>query len=199
MKKFLFLTLITLLAVACKPDEPKAPFQIDPLATIDIKPDMKGWAKSAAYRAPAEQQHLSPLEIVEQTTVIQIYNPDFLFSSSTGVGERLFLDEQRDLNPENPKLMMYGRDIISEEGEYTAEFIEARNIILISFDPFIYDAPRDTIAYIPNGVMQAAEVAIKQAFEQEDTEEIYRLFNEAFTFLPVTGAEYKALKLAGNQ
>jgi hypothetical protein len=129
---------------------------------------------------------------------MQYYNPDIL-DYVDGVWERGFDEMQRDLNPDNPMLKMWALDIITEEGEYLPHFIESENIILMSFDLTVVDSPRDTIGYIPNSVMRTAETAIKAAYANGDTEAVYQLFNEAFTFRPITGAEYKALKEAGNQ
>ena len=194
MKKFILFLLALVVFIGCNPEEPIVEkIKIDPLATVDIKPDPKGWGNLRS----TNPEHLSALEIVEQTTVMQYYNPDII-EWSDGLWERGFHDLQKDLNPDNPMLKMWGIDIITEEGEYLPYFIESENIILISFE-LIDDAPRDTIGYIPNSVMRTAETAIKAAYANGDTEAVYQLFNEAFTFRPITGAEYKALKEAGNQ
>ena len=55
----------------------------------------------------------------------------------------------------------------------------------------------DTVAYIPNAVIQRAEAAIKTAFDAGDYDECMRLFEEAYVFIPTTGAEWRALKAAG--
>lgn len=194
MKKIILFLLALVVFIGCNPEEPIVEkIKIDPYATVDIKPDPKGWGNLRS----ANPEHLSPLEIVEKTTVMQYYNPDII-EWSDGLWERGFHDLQKDLNPDNPMLKMWGIDIITEEGEYLPYFIESENIILISFE-LIDDAPRDTIGYIPNSVMRTAETAIKVAYANGDTEAVYQLFNEAFTFRPITGAEYKALKEAGNQ
>ena len=194
MKKIILFLLALVVFASCNPEEPIAEkIKIDPLATVDIKPDPNGWGNLRS----TNPEHLSPLEIVEKTTVMQYYNPDII-EWSDGLWERGFHDLQKDLNPDNPMLKMWGIDIITEEGEYLPYFIESENIILISFE-LIDDAPRDTIGYIPNSVMRTAETAIKAAYANGDTEAVYQLFNEAFTFRPITGAEYKTLKEAGNQ
>lgn len=196
MKNILFL-LVGLLLISCNPEEPIVEkIKIDPLATVDIKPDPKGWG---GLRSTT---HLSPLEIVEQTTAMQYYNPELLIKLSSDPDspiERGFDVLQRDLTPDNPMLKMWATDIITEDGEYMAEFIEAKDIILLKFDLKVVDAPRDTIGYIPNETMRTAESAIKTAFANNDVDAIYQIFNEAFTFRPITGAEYKALKESGNQ
>ena len=195
MKKIILFLLALVVFIGCNPEEPIVEkIKIDPLATVDIKPDPKGWGNLRS----TNPEHLSALEIVEQTTAMQYYNPDIL-DYVDGVWERGFDEMQRDLNPDNPMLKMWALDIITEEGEYLPHFIESENIILMSFDLTVVDSPRDTIGYIPNSVMRTAETAIKAAYANGDTEAVYQLFNEAFTFRPITGAEYKALKEAGNQ
>ena len=195
MKKIILFLLALVVFVGCNPEEPIVEkIKIDPLATVDIKPDPKGWGNLRS----TNPEHLSALEIVEQTTAMQYYNPNIL-DYVDGVWERGFDEMQRDLNPDNPMLKMWALDIITEEGEYLPHFIESENIILMSFDLTVVDSPRDTIGYIPNSVMRTAETAIKAAYANGDTESVYQLFNEAFTFRPITGAEYKALKEAGNQ
>ncbi len=55
----------------------------------------------------------------------------------------------------------------------------------------------DTIGYVPNEVIKRAEAAIHAAFEEGDYDECMRLFEEAYVFIPTTGAEWRALKAAG--
>lgn len=58
---------------------------------------------------------------------------------------------------------------------------------------------RDTIGYIPNRVVDQAEAAIHTAFEAEDYDECMRLFEQAYIFIPITGAEWRALKAKNEQ
>ena len=197
MEKIYYLFIIAILATACKVNEPTEPFKLDPLATVNIKPEKGAW-KSPAMRAKAENPlHLSALDIVKQTTVMQYYNPNIGVGS--GKIERMFDKLQRDTISETPSLKMWATDIINDKGEYVPEFIEAHDIILIHFHEMTPTTARDTIGYIPNSVIRAAQSAVKTAYDDNDPEEVLRLFNEVFIFRPVTGAEYKALKASGNQ
>lgn len=54
----------------------------------------------------------------------------------------------------------------------------------------------DVFAYIPNKDMIATEQAIRKAWNAQDYEEVYRLFHEAYTFIPITHNEW--LKLQEN-
>lgn len=55
----------------------------------------------------------------------------------------------------------------------------------------------DTIGYVPNRVIKAAEAAIHTAFEAGDYERCTQLFETAYTFQPITGAEWRELKAQG--
>ena len=55
-----------------------------------------------------------------------------------------------------------------------------------------------SIAYIPNATLRTAETAIRAAYEAKDIEACYTAFNTAYTFTPITGAEWRALKSAGQ-
>ena len=69
--------------------------------------------------------------------------------------------------------------ILLHSSENTPEFIEGEDCVLVR----AVNNERDTIAYIPNNVMRTAESQIKIAYDAQDYEEVYRIFNEAFTFL----------------
>ena len=186
MNKYLFLFSILLLAVGCSKDKaPDNKGQLDPDAMISLRP---------AEGARSETNHLAALEIVKQAYEISFIHNGFPGSSHLRRG---FADHQRDLNPENPRLLMYGTDIIDQYGEYTSEFIEGHDFVLtrqLSITPHLLD----TIAYIPNVVIRAAEIAIKAAYADDNYTECYRLFDTAFTFIPITGAEWRALKAEGQ-
>lgn len=202
MKKIIYLFSLVFILASCgnkNEPEPKTPVILDPLTTIDIKPAKDGWNKTyphAPMRVGITPTHLTALEIVEQTTALQFYNPNVM--DGVDRWERGFDEKQRDSNPDDPKLMMWATDVISEKGELVPDFIEGNYFILLKFDLTISGAPRDTLGYIPNSVVRAAETAIKKAYNEGDIDAIYKLFNEAFTFLPITGAEYKILKEEGK-
>ena len=56
---------------------------------------------------------------------------------------------------------------------------------------------RDTIGYVPNSVVREAVADITEAFNLEDYDECMRLFEEAYTFKPITGAGYALLREQG--
>lgn len=190
MKKTIFLLAIAAIVASCEPNEPKA-FSIKDTDMISIRPAAS--AASAPMKVKASEAHLSALEIVKQAD--GIFTPDF---------ERSFIKEQRDTVSTPPKLLMWATDVITLDGTLQTKdntgwvaWIDTKDVVIIR-----YTLPNwqgiDTIAYIPNSVLRTAETAIRAAYEAKDIEECYRLFNEAYTFTPITGAEWRALKANGQ-
>ena len=187
MKKLFYLLAIAAMVASCDPkDEPKA-FQIKDTDMISIRP-----AQGTAMKVKAtEPTHLSALEIVKQTTtIIYHYNGDKL--------ERSFTKAQRDTISTVPKLLMWATDVITLNGDLQPEFIEATDVLFVTFETIYSSTPKDTIAYIPNATLRAAETIIREAYSAKDIEACYTAFNTAYTFTPITGAEWRALKIAGQ-
>ena len=186
MKKLLFFALITLL-ISCKSDEPKL-FVIDPLATVNIKPAVGVILKVKSVSAA--DVHLTAFEIVKQTETMR-----FVLSNGNKAS-RAFDPMQRDTVSSTPMLKMWGTDILYYDqlidGTYTTnivlslDFLEAKNCVLTSYKG-------DTIAYISNTVLRSAETQIKALFAEKNYEPITAIFHDAYTFIPISGAEYRAL------
>lgn len=184
MKKTIFLLALVFAFASCK-DENKL---WDPNAMINLR-------QGTLTKADTNPNHLSALEIVKQTTNLKCYNVPIFGDQAVGRG---FSDAQRDY--QTPMLKMFGTDIIDMFGKYDPSFIEATDCVLQR----VVNAGKpneviDTIAYIPNAVLRAAELKIKAAFAKEDYETCYAIFNDAFTFLPITGTEWRALKAKNEQ
>lgn len=179
-------TLIILLAMAamagCKKEtvKPDEPFVPDPNAMVLIRgesPD-KGYIPG-----------LTPLEIVEQGFNIR-YSTHWSFlndfediDNHTYHEEpinviRSFGEEHKDYDI--PALKMRGGDIIGQNGALSKEFLH-------SFDVYITDVNHDTIAYVPQAVIDNARLLIETAYHNQEYEEVYRLFDEVFTFRPIAG------------
>lgn len=56
----------------------------------------------------------------------------------------------------------------------------------------------DTVAYIPNAVMDSMQPLMEQAFYDQDWDRCYYLFKNGYEFIPVTGAEYMELVRQGK-
>lgn len=172
MKKILFLLIVLFALVSCEKDPVIDKGKLDPNATILIRAG-KGVKTRAAIN------DLTAHQIVEDALVItfQSHYFDNKYEEVAKVMSRGFNEQQKDFDL--PALKMLGIDIISAEGNYWRDFTNA-------FDVFIVNADRDTIAYVPNQVINDARIAIETAFADENYTEVYELFNTAFTFLPIS-------------
>lgn len=172
MKKILLLLTIALaLLTGCEKDPVVDKGKLDPNAMILIRP-----AKGVQTRA--QVAGLTGLEVVEQALNIKWqshWNSNVYYDDAKDVA-RTFMESQKDY--ETPALKMLGIDVITMEGDYYRDLTYAFNVV-------ITDVNNDTIAYIPDGVISAAKTKIEAAFNDENYTEVYRLFDEAFTFLPV--------------
>lgn len=179
MKKILFL-LVGLLLISCNPEDiPETKGKLDPNAMITIRP-----AKGVKLRSTITG--LTALEVVEQARAIKWQSNWFgniYWDDVKDIG-RGFRPDQRDFDI--PALKMLGIDIIA------FDYDQNNNLYHYFYKDFIYgfnvvltDNNSDTIAYVPDEVINTARPLIESAYENEDYEEVYRLFNEAFTFLPI--------------
>jgi len=182
MKKLLFLAILALAFAACEKTElenPKGKF--DPEAMITIR------GKSSNALSPMQKAKvygLSPLDVVEQSrnlkwTTNWFQNeykerPEYV---SRVVSENL----QKDFNI--PAIKMFSTDIIDwfplTGVTYIKDFIYGRNVV-------ITNSSNDTIAFVPDSLITNVRDQVETAFNDSNYTEVYRLFNEAFTFYPIT-------------
>lgn len=183
MKKVLFLVVLVVLA-ACSKSDPGW----DGSSMVSLRP---------AAGVKSDDGHLTAKQIVEQTFIMQSYNSE-IGEGIIGMG---FSPAQRDLV--TPKLMLWSFAIINHKGLLVTEFIHAHDVVLrasVNHDIINTDLPYDlgdTIAYVPNAVIKAAANSIKAAYNEKDYDAIHKLFDEAFTFIPISGKEYRELKKQG--
>lgn len=172
MKKILFL-LVGLLLISCDPkDIPDVKGKLDPNAMIVIKP-----AKGVQLRSTITG--LTDLEVVQQAISIKFQTQylDDVKQESMKIAARRFNEEtMKDFN--TPALLMLGIDVINAQGKYIRDFTCAKNV-------FITDIEGDTIAFVPDAVINNARTLIETAFADSNYTEVYRIFNEAFTFQPI--------------
>lgn len=188
MKNLFIILLAAIAVVGCKKDKNNG--MLDPNAKIAINP-----APGIKSRTD-NPNHLSAKEIVEQATIMSWWNYKITGTNSI---ERGFNDAQRDVA--NCRLYMASTDVVDELGRLTLEFIEGEDYILEAWYNWEASNPnfyKDTIAYIPNVVIRAAETKIKAAYAAKDYAQCYKLMDEAFTYTPITGAEWRALKAEGK-
>ena len=176
MKKVFYLFTVVLLMAACKGNEPQNK-RFDPNAMIVIRGQQ---TQGVSPSQKAMIDGLTDLEIVQKAVNIKWMSNwagNYYYDASETA--RTFGDKDKDFN--KPALLMQGIDIIAYD--------EGKNFIikdfLYGYDVFITDILNDTIAYVPNEVLEKARKPIEEAFERGDYDAIYRMFNEAFTFLPI--------------
>ena len=187
MKNLSVCLLFVILLFGCTSNDPKV-FQIDPLATVNIKGAVGTVQKVKSLNDTVA--HLTALQIVKQTEMIR-----FVLPNGT-VATRMFMSLQRDTISKNPMLKLWATDILRYEekidgtqfGELllVPEFLEAKNCVLLNYSGKI-------IAYIPDTILRSAETKIKELFLAKNYESIYPVFNSAYTFMPISESEYIAL------
>ena len=177
MKKTILLFLTLALFAACdRNDEPDDKGQLDPNAMILIRP-------AAGVRA--QIGGLSALEIVEQGFRIEWqsrYGGNMEFAEPQRIS-RSFTENKRDFDI--PALKMLGIDIINPQGGVLSDTPELMRDFIYAFSVYITDINLDTIAYVPNSVINAVRPLIIAAWNDRNYNEVYRLFDEAFTFRPI--------------
>ena len=188
----IFLAAMLFVLMSCSKDEVPRKFQIDGNTKVYIKPNLKSANKLSFGKF--NSAHLTPLEIVKRATTMRFYN-DSISGSDFAAGFA-----GKDTISAVPAFLKYGFEIINEDGlgkpYVDITFIGARDCVI---EIFRSNKDIDTIAYIPNAVFANAKVKIKAALAAKDTAAVYQAFKESFTFIPITGAEYRALKKQGLQ
>lgn len=175
MKKIiLFLFVIGFALIGCKDKNQNIidKGQFDPDAMIILRP-------ASGVKLRSTISGLTALQVVEQALAIkwQTHYGAMGYTDEIKEVARSFREEQKDYNA--PALLMMGFDVITPEGEYEKTFTYAFNV-------FITDSNGDTIAHVPDQVIATARPLIEDAYEQENYTEVYRIFNEAFTFQPIS-------------
>ena len=177
MQKIIYLFVVVLLMAACKGNEPKKKV-FDSNAMIVIR-GQQTQGGSPAQRAMIDG--LTDLEIVQKAGNIKYTShwSSNYYEKKPVTLARTFSEGKKDFK--KPALLMQGVDIIGYDGKKNFLY----KGFLYGYDVFITDTLNDTIAYVPNEVLENARKPIEEAWERGDYDAIYRMFNEAFTFLPV--------------
>lgn len=157
-------------------------------AMVSLSP-ARGVIIGKADDLPDNPERLTALEIVKQTELITWRNP-----SMTHFPSRWVNDDSRDL--ENVRLLMYSSDVIAQTGDLNESFLIAEDFVFATINE--RQEVVDTLAYVPNRVLREAAVKIRAAYEAKDYQTCYDLFEKAYTFRPITGAEWRDLKSRGE-
>lgn len=166
MKKILFLVAIVLAFASC--DKKSSNMKLRPDATILLKSgvETRGFATNK-----------TALEIVQETVRMNVQSYRFANQIYDEPKQIIYGFAERQRDYETPALMMLSSDIIDVNGDLVLVFLE-------TFDVFLVDDYNDTIAYIPNEIITDARIAILDAYEKEDYETVYNLFENAYKFYP---------------
>ena len=210
MKNLLLLLCVIALFTSCSSDDSPKSHRLDPNATILLNPDRLAFhtahftmnaasdtddrpeGEPGYYSTTVPGDQLSPLEIVKQAGGLFFIPPD-----DKG-GNYTFSPGERDFD--TPCLKMFGDVIINQDGELVYAFIDAKDVVVTRVHNFLkQDEYSDTIAYVPNSVLLAAAPKIKAAYNEGDYAKVYSLFHEAYTFRPITGKKWEALKAKGEE
>lgn len=221
MKKFIYILLAAVAFTACSSDEPeikKPNGKLDPSAFVRIEAE-----RGVKSRSAESSDDYTALDIARYGATMQFYSE---WDGANKVKEQRLekgFAMQRDTTSARPALLMFGTDIISDHGTLHKTFLYAQDVVITAIrykgrlttynDQMHYDPNGDykhslahaiqkegvvdTIAYLPASVMREAQVKIEKAFSDSNYTEVYRLFNEAFRFKPITAKKWRELKAKG--
>lgn len=138
-----------------------------------------------------DEKLYTPAEIVKEAMNFCLDTPEGNINGLNGIS-----DEMKDF--ENNRIKMWGEQIINRDGELVEYFMKCKNVRICNGKYPDKDNHRNIIAYIPNKVMQEGWVKIKKAYDAGNYEEVYRLFQEVYTAIPITPSEYQKLREKGE-
>ena len=204
-----------LLCAACsdpKPEEKQEPtqkekkFEFDDNSYLYLNVDKSSTMKAEADKPIPKDQNLTPQQIMKVAISIEaVLKGDEGRRSATGVSE-----EMKDYT--NCRFVMAPWMVIEKipekrlpDGSYTYKYqlnevwITNRDVTLAAIEtPSLGLSAGELIGYIPNKQMEEAEKAIRKAFAEKDSEKVFKLFNEAYTFIPIRQKAYDELKAKGE-
>ena len=196
------LVAMTALFISCSKDDKSS---YDPFRPVPIR-------AAAGTRAYIQGNLLSGKQVVQQTWGMKGKYPD---GTPTQGGGKTFTEVMRDTI--NPALKLLMQDVIGKSPDkqslvldgffltlrdvvFTRDLhIEGKDTVFCGYyddysGPIFKPNIIDTIAYVPNAQLIAAEPLVRAAFEKGDYNECYRILEKAYSFIPITGAQWRKLK-----
>lgn len=181
MKKTFLILLVSIVSFAsCNKEDVKIGKFLSIRAAENYVQKSSGFTKSTAV-------HLTAREIVLQTFEIWWQNPEML---PYGYGKNGYFERDTIEN----RLKLESSYVIKEDGSLCTFLLNAKNVVLVRqtwynepYNHFVID----TIAYVPNTKVKEVGDAIKAAYNRDDKGSCYRLMDEGFLFIPITGKEMR--------
>lgn len=182
--------LVALFALSGCKEEPKAKIDGSAFLYMNVKDKGMRIAESDAPKEGVEgvDYPFSPRTIVEKSQNLWLKDAD------GDVVLKGIADEQKDL--ENARIKWWGYDIILPNGELNPYLMTSENVTICSGEN--EDDIKNVMAYIPNAVMKKAWADIQSAYNAGNYDEVYRIFHETYTAIPITPKEYAKLKEEGK-
>lgn len=182
--------VLTVLALtACNGDKPKKGLlKQGTMVYINVKQD---GLKAMDGTTSTDEKLYTPAEIVKEAMNFCLDDPEGDINVLLGIS-----DEMKDF--ENNRIKMWGEQIINRDGELVEYFMKCKNVRICNGKYPDKDNHRNIIGYIPNKVMQEGWIKIKKAYDAGNYEEVYRLFQEVYTAIPITPSEYQKLRDKGE-
>ena len=187
------MALVAMAFVACDKGDDKG-FEFNPNAKVYIRGYQETPKELTSLRGTKlfanNQKRLTAHEIVVKAFDMGVAMQGIRYSDGKDWGGSAFDNSQ--LDTVNNMFIKWASDIITYENKIGYDgFIG-------SHDMLFYDTKtNDTLAYIPNSAVENALPIIEELFERGEYDELYQVFQTAFTFYPCTGEEYKELKAQG--
>ena len=208
LKALILFLLVAVLATACeKKNKP-----LDPDAKVSIT-GVRSVSKANAGELPSEgiagTGLTDSLEFITRYA-LEIRMTDGNLTPNRGIGaEPDTYYMMRDF--ENWKLKFWASDAITSDGLSLTSWVTlSTDIVLIvlkeedgrAVHPLelgarYFELVHDTVAYIPNAAVLEARAKITAAFNQQDYESCYKIFDDTYVFVPTTGEKWRAMKAAG--
>ncbi len=214
--------LLTACAVACallcsscggtkpapepKPTPKEKKFEFDDNSYLYLNVEKNSTMKAEAETPIPKDQNLTPQQIMKVANIIKAVLKDNEGRKGTaGISEKM-------KDYANCRFVMAPWMVIKKlpekrlpDGSYTYKYelnetwITNREVTLLAIEtPSLGLSAGEIIGYIPNKQMEEAEKAIRKAFAEKDSEKVFKLFNDAYTFIPIREGKWNELKEKGE-
>lgn len=188
---------VVMAVTACNgKDKPNGKLEQGAMLYINVK---NGNLKSMDVRATDNKDGLlTPREIVETASIFRFFDPTQNRNSNISVAP-----SQKDV--ENARIKMWGEQVINADGTLNEYFIMLRDVRIVAPFPtdengnYIHTDKDNVTGYIPNEVMERAEKEIRKEYAAGNYDKVYKLFQDAYTAIPINLEMWEALYKEGKQ